>query len=69
MRSISGRELARLIERHGWELLRINGSHHIYGKAGERVRLSIPIHGSTLLKVGLLKSLLESTGLTDSDLV
>jgi predicted RNA binding protein YcfA (HicA-like mRNA interferase family) len=44
MKSVSGRELARLVERHGWQLLRINGSHHIYGKAGSIVRLSIPIH-------------------------
>jgi HicA toxin of bacterial toxin-antitoxin, len=34
MRTITGREFARLIERRGWQLLRINGSHHIYGKPG-----------------------------------
>jgi predicted RNA binding protein YcfA (HicA-like mRNA interferase family) len=32
MKSVSGRELARLVERRGWQLLRVNG-HHIYGKA------------------------------------
>jgi predicted RNA binding protein YcfA (HicA-like mRNA interferase family) len=49
MKSISGRELARLVERHGWRLLRVNGSHHIYGKPGSVVRLSIPIHGNKAL--------------------
>ncbi|MEX2034481.1 MAG: type II toxin-antitoxin system HicA family toxin [Xanthobacteraceae bacterium] len=44
MKAWSGREFARLVERHGWTLLRINGSHHIYGKPGSVVRLSIPIH-------------------------
>ncbi len=39
MKSLSGREFARLIERHGWKLLRIHGSHHIYGKTGSVVRL------------------------------
>jgi predicted RNA binding protein YcfA (HicA-like mRNA interferase family) len=38
MKSVSGRELARLLERHGWQLLRVNGSHHIYGRAGSVVR-------------------------------
>jgi predicted RNA binding protein YcfA (HicA-like mRNA interferase family) len=38
------REFARIIERRGWQLLRINGSHHIYGKSGSIVRLTIPIH-------------------------
>lgn len=33
MRPVSGREFARLIEREGWTLLRINGSHHVYGKS------------------------------------
>jgi hypothetical protein len=26
MKTLSGRDLARLVERHGWTLLRINGS-------------------------------------------
>ncbi|WP_287221728.1 type II toxin-antitoxin system HicA family toxin [Mesorhizobium sp.] len=29
MKSISGKELARAIERQGWKLLRVAGSHHI----------------------------------------
>jgi len=50
MKSVSGKELAKRIERHGWELLRIHGSHHIYGKKGSIARLSIPIHGKHPLK-------------------
>jgi len=23
-----------MVERRGWQLLRVNGSHHIYGEAG-----------------------------------
>jgi hypothetical protein len=41
MKAVSGRDFARLVERRGWQLLRINGSHHIYGSAGSVVRLSI----------------------------
>ena len=28
MRSISGKEFAKILEKNGWQLLRINGSHH-----------------------------------------
>ncbi len=35
MASVSGKAFAKALERRGWMLLRINGSHHIYGKAGE----------------------------------
>jgi len=68
MKSVSGKELAGLVERHGWKLLRIHGSHHIYGKAGSVVRLSIPIHGKKPIKVGLLKHLMKIAGLQEGDL-
>jgi predicted RNA binding protein YcfA (HicA-like mRNA interferase family) len=68
MKSVSGKELAKLVERHGWGLLRVHGSHHIYGKEGSVVRLSIPIHGNAALKVGLLKHLMKLAGLQESDL-
>ena len=36
-------------------MLRINGSHHIYGKKDVTSKLSIPIHGNKNLKIGLLR--------------
>ncbi len=68
MKAISGRDFARLIERRGWRLLRIAGSHHIYGKVGSVVRLSIPIHGNRPLKVGLLRHLAKLAEISDEDL-
>lgn len=68
MKALSGKDLARLVERHGWQLLRIHGSHHVYGKPSSIVRLSIPIHGNQPLKVGLLKHLLKTAGLRETDL-
>jgi predicted RNA binding protein YcfA (HicA-like mRNA interferase family) len=68
MKSLSGKDLARLVESHGWQLLRIRGSHHIYGKPGSVVRLSIPIHANTALKAGLLKHLLKMAGLEEEDI-
>ena len=68
MRSISGKELHRILLRHGWRELRIQGSHLILGKVGSIVRLSVPIHGNTALKAGLLNHLLQMAGLTDKDL-
>jgi predicted RNA binding protein YcfA (HicA-like mRNA interferase family) len=68
MRSVSGKELTKALERHGWTLLRVQGSHHIYGKAGSDVRLSVPIHGNQTLKVGLLRHLLKMADLTEDDL-
>jgi predicted RNA binding protein YcfA (HicA-like mRNA interferase family) len=60
MKSVSGRDFAHIIERRGWTLLRVNGSHHIHGKPGSVVRLSIPIHGNKPLKTGLLRQFGEA---------
>jgi predicted RNA binding protein YcfA (HicA-like mRNA interferase family) len=68
MKSISGRDFARMVERRGWTLLRINGSHHIYGKTGSTVRLSIPIHGHQALKRGLLRHLAKLAEISDEDI-
>jgi predicted RNA binding protein YcfA (HicA-like mRNA interferase family) len=65
LRVVSGREFARLAERRGWKLLRINGSHHIYGKAGSPVRLTMSIHGATPLKPGLCRHLAKLAELED----
>jgi predicted RNA binding protein YcfA (HicA-like mRNA interferase family) len=59
MKALSGKDLAKLLEQHGWKLLRVNGSHHIYGKTGTVVRISVPIHGNRPLKLGLQKHLLK----------
>jgi predicted RNA binding protein YcfA (HicA-like mRNA interferase family) len=64
----SGRDFARLVERHGWMLLRVNGSHHIYGRPGSIVRLSIPIHGNKSLKTGLLRHLVKMAGIPENEL-
>lgn len=68
MKSVSGKELARKLEQNGWMLLRIQGSHHIYGKSGSIVRLSVPVHGNKPLKIGLLKHLLKMAGLSEEEL-
>ena len=66
MNSMSGKELAKLLERNDWVLLRIQGSHHIYGKTGTSVRISVPIHGNKSLKTGLLRHLLKMAGLLEN---
>ena len=68
MKALSGRELARILERHGWLLARIHSSHHIYVKLGTTVRLSVPVHGNRALKTGLQGHLVKEAGLTERDL-
>ncbi len=68
MKQVSGRELARLVQQRGWQLARINGSHHIFTMAGRRERIVIPVHANQPLKTGLLRSLMKIADLTEQDL-
>ncbi len=63
MKSISGKEFAKLLEKEGWKLKRIKGSHHVYIKTGNPARISLPIHGNKPLKIGLLKHFIKVAGL------
>jgi predicted RNA binding protein YcfA (HicA-like mRNA interferase family) len=48
-------------------LRRINGSHHIYGKAGEDARISVPAHGNAPLKIGLQRHLIKVAGIKEDE--
>ena len=68
MKPIPGKDFAKVLERNGWTLLRVQGSHHIYGKSGSDIRLSVPIHRNETLKSGLFRHLMKMAGLTENDL-
>jgi len=67
MKPLSGKDLCKLVEKHGWKLLRIHGSHHIYGKQDSIVRLSIPVHKNQVLKKGLFQHLVKQAGLPEEE--
>jgi predicted RNA binding protein YcfA (HicA-like mRNA interferase family) len=68
MKQISGKEFCRILENKGWYLKRINGSHHIYCKENYNARISVPIHGNTPLKIGLIKNLMKLAKFDEADL-
>lgn len=68
MKTLSGKAFVRLLERKGWELKRIRGSHHVYMKSGNPARLSVPVHGKKELKKGLQKHLMKLAGITEDEL-
>ena len=68
MKSISGKDFAKLLEKKGWKLKRIKGSHHIYMKEGSPVRISLPIHGNKPLKIGLLKFFMKIANIKEDEL-
>lgn len=67
MKTVSGKELCKILERQGWTLIRTRGSHHRYEKVGFQP-ITVLVHGNRSLKIGLQKSIMKAAGLTEDDL-
>jgi predicted RNA binding protein YcfA (HicA-like mRNA interferase family) len=54
------KELVKLLEKQGWEIKRIKGSHYYMGR--DTQTLTVPVHNNDLAK-GMLNALLKQAGL------
>jgi predicted RNA binding protein YcfA (HicA-like mRNA interferase family) len=68
MKAVSGKRFMRLLERHGWELQRVSGSHRIFAKSGSVARISVPVHGSKPLKIGLQRHFMKVASISENEL-
>jgi predicted RNA binding protein YcfA (HicA-like mRNA interferase family) len=50
MKSISDKEFCKILEKKGWVLKRINGSHFVYGKEGNEFLIDVQVHKNEMLK-------------------
>jgi predicted RNA binding protein YcfA (HicA-like mRNA interferase family) len=62
--TIQGNQAIAAFSRVGFSVVRIKGSHHVMKKPGHVHNLVVPVHGSTPLKPGTLRSLIRAAGLT-----
>ena len=68
MKSISGKKLRKVVEKLGWTLVRVKGSHHIYTKEDIAKIIVIPVHGNRDLPIGTLKGILKDAELSENDI-
>ena len=63
MKPISGKKLCRLLDKAGWSLQRVRGSHHIFSKVGERKIITVPVHGKKMVGPGLATRIAKDANL------
>jgi predicted RNA binding protein YcfA (HicA-like mRNA interferase family) len=66
---VSGKKLVQALERGGFHLSHVRGSHYYFRKPGDTGLVSIPVHGNRDLPLGTLRAILHQAGLTVEDLV
>lgn len=55
---ISGKKLVRLLEKHGFEVIRVKGSHYRMKNPDGRIT-TIPVHKNVDLPKGLLRKIIR----------
>jgi predicted RNA binding protein YcfA (HicA-like mRNA interferase family) len=63
--SLTGKKLIRALERQGFEVIRVKGSHH-YLKHHDGRSTVVPVHAGEVIGRGLLAKILRDTEL-DAD--
>ncbi len=56
MKTLSGKDFTKLLEKRGWVLKRVNGSHFIFFHPDKIEIISVPVHKNDDLKKGLQKN-------------
>jgi predicted RNA binding protein YcfA (HicA-like mRNA interferase family) len=60
--AVTPREAVRALERCGWQLDRIRGSHQVFRHPDHRHRVVVPMHARDLAR-GTLHQIIEPSGL------
>jgi len=61
---VTGKEVARVAERLGFELRRQTGSHAVYVRATDHARVVIPMHSGVEIKRKTLRSIVADLKVT-----
>jgi predicted RNA binding protein YcfA (HicA-like mRNA interferase family) len=63
--TVTGRQVLRALERVGFIVDRVVGSHHILAHPEDpRRAVTVPVHGARDLKPGTLRNIIRQAGLT-----
>ena len=65
---VTGAELLRALERDGWYLARVKGSHHLLHHPTKPGRPNVPIHAGVVVDPKTLGRILKEAGLTADEL-
>lgn len=63
LRALSGREVCKILEKHGFKLIRQKGSHIIMQKRTGNTTITVPVPDHDELKRGALQGIIRQSGL------
>jgi predicted RNA binding protein YcfA (HicA-like mRNA interferase family) len=62
--AVSGKQLVKILERQGWYVKRVRGSHRIMRHPDIPDAIPVPVHGNQSIKRGTLGNILRTAGIS-----
>lgn len=59
----TGKELIKLATKNGWEVIRVNGSHHRLRNKKTNQKITISVHSNKDIPIGTEKAIMKKLGL------
>ena len=61
---VKAREVIGILERSGWHIDHVTGSHYIMRHPQKTERTTIPYHGNRDIKIAVIRSIVSQAGMT-----
>ena len=62
--AVNGKQVIAALEKEGWYVKRVRGSHHVLRHPSIPDAIPVPVHGNRPIKRGTLASILRVVGLS-----
>lgn len=62
--AVNGKQVIAALEKEGWYVKRVRGSHHILRHPSIPDAIPVPVHGNREIKRGTLASILRAAGIS-----
>jgi predicted RNA binding protein YcfA (HicA-like mRNA interferase family) len=63
LRVLSGRDVCRILEQHGFQIVRQRGSHIVMQRRTDLGTVTVPIPDHPELRIGTLQSIIRQSGI------
>lgn len=67
MKALSGKEICKILEQHGFELIRQRGSHMVMQKKTSNSTITVPVPNHKGLRTGTLRAIIRQSGISKQE--
>lgn len=66
LRILSGRDVCRILEQHGFQIVRQRGSHMVMQRRTDVGTITVPVPDHAEIKIGTLQAIIRQSGIPRS---